>query len=146
MNNTNYQKITIGLPVYNGQKFIRRRLDSILNQTYSNFELLISDNASIDSTWKICQEYADKDNRIILYRQQENQGVHSNFKFVLEKSSANYFVWAAIDDLWNPNFLRKNMENLLSKKNVVGSVSKVKIFTDLEVMNSRKKIKRDYLS
>ena len=67
-------KISIGIPVYNGEKFIRKCIESVLQQTYKNFELIISDNASTDSTPDICKEFLKKDNRITFVRQNENMG------------------------------------------------------------------------
>ena len=75
-------EVSIGLPVYNGELFLKKALDSLLNQTYSNFELIISDNNSTDSTQKICQEYAKNDKRICYIHQEKNIGAFSNFSFV----------------------------------------------------------------
>ena len=76
-------KISIGMPVYQAEKYIRRALDSLLGQTYGNFELIISDNASTDETSKLCQEYANLDDRIKYVQQRINRGAASNFEFVL---------------------------------------------------------------
>ena len=76
-------KVSIGLPVYNGERFLKVKLDSILQQTHTNFELIISDNASTDKTENICIEYKNKDNRIKYFRQEKNFGVTLNFEFVL---------------------------------------------------------------
>ena len=121
---SNEHRLSIGLPVYNGEKFLQNRLDGILSQTFSDFELIISDNASTDSTADICKEYALKDNRILYIRQENNIGPFNNFKFVLDKAQNEYFVFAAVDDLWKPTFLEKNIKVLDSDDNVVGSVSK----------------------
>ena len=75
--------VSIGLPVYNGEKFLKKRIDSILNQTYENFELIISDNASTDNTRKICESYTKQDSRIRYVCQQKNIGAIENFKFLL---------------------------------------------------------------
>lgn len=96
--------VSIGLPVYNGIKFIRRSLDSLLSQTYPNYELIISDNHSNDGTWELLQIYAQSDKRISLYRQERNIGAFGNFGFVLSKAEGRYFMWAAVDDLWLPEF------------------------------------------
>ena len=81
---SNEHRLSIGLPVYNGEKFLQNRLDGILSQTFSDFELIISDNASTDSTADICKEYALKDNRILYIRQENNIGPFNNGKFVLD--------------------------------------------------------------
>ena len=77
-------KVSIGLIVYNGGKYLKNAIDSFLNQTFKNFEIIISDNASTDDTKKICQEYARLTNRIKYVRQVKNQGAIFNFKHVLE--------------------------------------------------------------
>lgn len=120
--------VTIGIPVFNGEKFIEKRLDSILSQSLKDFEIVISDNASLDNTSAICKEYAEKDNRIKYFRQKENIGPLQNFNFVLLQARSEFFVWAAVDDLWDEKFLSKNMEVLQSKKDVVGSLSKIVIY------------------
>ena len=93
------------MPVYNGELFIREALNSLLNQTFTDFELVISDNASTDGTEMICQEYADKDKRIRYVRQVQNRGATANFQFVLDAAVGKYFMWAAADDLQSSNFL-----------------------------------------
>ena len=118
--------VCIGVPVYNGEKFLKNALDSLLSQTFANFNLIISDNASTDSTQLICQEYAQKDKRIQYYRQTKNMGIILNHKFVLTKSTSKYFVWAAADDLWNNTFLEKNVKILENNKNFIGSISEIK--------------------
>ena len=124
----NNPKISIGLPVYNGENFLRRRLDSLLSQTYSNFEIIISDNASTDATQKICQEYSSKDPRIKYIRQKVNMGASWNWDFVLEQANCDFFVWAMVDDVMLPDFLEKNMKILSTNKNLVASAGKIKPF------------------
>lgn len=97
--------VAIGMPVYNGAKYIRNALDSLLAQTYADFELIISDNASTDDTEAICLEYTARDARIRYSRQASNIGSSSNFRFVLEQARGRYFMWAAADDFWAPNWL-----------------------------------------
>ena len=112
------------MPVYNGEKFLRNRLNSILNQSFSDFELIISDNASTDDTPKICEEYAKTDKRIRYIRQQKNMGVIWNFNFVLQQAKNDYFVWVAVDDIWNEEFLENLVPILQNFSNVVCSASK----------------------
>ncbi|MDO9207221.1 MAG: glycosyltransferase, partial [Sulfuricurvum sp.] len=97
--------VSIGMPVYNGEMFIQEALDSLLSQTFTDFELIISDNGSTDKTEAICHEYAAKDERIRYIRQPENRGAIANFQFVLDEATGKYFMWAAYDDLWAPDFL-----------------------------------------
>lgn len=105
-------KVSIGMPVYNGEKYIQDALNSLLEQTFSNFELIISDNCSTDGTAKICQEYALRDNRIIYHQQKTNIGAAANFGFVLDSACAPIFMWAAHDDKWTKGFLYNAMETL----------------------------------
>lgn len=111
------QMISIGMPVYNGEKYIKEALDSLLSQTYRDFELIISDNASTDSTQSICESYAIKDKRIRYIRQKNNIGPAANFKYVLDQASSEYFMWAAHDDLWEPSFIEKSLSILSTNPN-----------------------------
>lgn len=97
--------VSIGMPVYNGEEYIRDALDALLCQTFADFELIISDNASSDRTEAICREYAQRDARIIYFRQKENLGAAANFQFVLNRARAGLFMWAAYDDEWAKNYL-----------------------------------------
>jgi glycosyltransferase involved in cell wall biosynthesis len=125
LDSKNDPKISIGLPVYNGESYIRKRLESLLSQTFKDFELIISDNRSTDETPIICQEYAKNDKRIRYFRQEKNYGGTWNFNFVLQQAKFNYFVWAAVDDIWHPQFLEKNIKILESNKKIIGSIGKV---------------------
>lgn len=142
-------KITIGLPVYNGEKTICKTLDSISKQTFSDFKLIISDNNSIDDTMKICKEYNEKNSNVIYYRQKENMGGLENFKFVLNHVDSEYFVWLAADDWWEPTFLEKNLAILESNKEYVASISKIDYYDveqniDFSKNKNRLKIKKFY--
>jgi glycosyltransferase involved in cell wall biosynthesis len=108
---------SIGLPVYNGEKYIRQALDSLLAQDFKDFELIISDNASTDNTAEICKEYAKKDDRIRYYRNEVNIG-GDNFKKVLDLATAPYFMWAAADDVWQPDFLSSCVKMLDENKDI----------------------------
>ncbi len=103
------------MPVFNGGLYIEAALISILNQTYKNFELIISDNASIDDTEAICRKYTALDNRITYIKQSANKGGLANFFTVLSHASGEYFMWAAADDTWDSNWaetlLRVCIEN-----------------------------------
>lgn len=107
--------VSIGMPVYNGAQYIREALDSLLAQTFTDFELIISDNASTDATQSICEQYASRDPRICYVRQVENKGAVANFRFVLDCARADLFMWAAYDDLWAPNYLMDAMALLEDK-------------------------------
>jgi glycosyltransferase involved in cell wall biosynthesis len=102
--------VTIGLPVYNSERFIRQSLDSLLAQTYTDFVLVISDNASTDATAEICQQYAAKDSRIRYSRNPQNIGNPGNFNRVFRLATTPYLKWSTADDYWAPTFLERAVE------------------------------------
>ena len=99
--------VSIGLPVYNGARFLRRSLDALLGQSFGDFELVIADNASTDATPQIISEYAARDSRVRYMRSPVNAGVEANFRRVLTESSGRYFMWAGCDDWWAPTFVER---------------------------------------
>lgn len=125
-----YEKVDILMATYNGEKYIREQLDSILLQSYSEFNLIISDDCSSDKTRDILKEYKDKDSRIILYFQDENLGSNRNFEFLLSKVKNKYYMFSDQDDVWN-------------KDKVELSVIKAEeenadlVFTDLEIVDEK---------
>ena len=123
--NKELQKLSIGLPIFNGELFIHQAIKSILAQTFANFELIISDNASTDSTREICEKFAKQDNRIRYFRQESNIGIHKNFNFVLKQAKNEYFAWAAVDDHLDNDYMEKNIKILDSDKKIVSSVGKI---------------------
>ena len=104
--------VSVGLMVYNGGRFLRGTLDSLLSQTFTNFELIISDNCSTDDTSAICVEYAERDARIRYYRAERNMGAGWNTRRVLSLATAKYFKLAAHDDRCEPRFLERCVEAL----------------------------------
>ena len=104
--------VSIGLPVYNGEMYISRSINSILAQKYDNLELIISDNCSTDSTTEICKRYAEIDPRIKLTVNECNIGAFPNFLIALNKSSGKYFMFAAVDDFWAPQYLTTMVNEL----------------------------------
>ncbi len=139
-------KLSIGMPIFNAEKFLRNRLDSILSQTFFDFELIISDDASTDSTSNICREYLLKDKRIRYIRQEQNIGMSANFYFVLDKANAKYFCWAAQDDITLSGFIEKNIDALDNNKNLICSVSKIKfvgkVIDELIISKKDSKLKK----
>ena len=116
MKNDSCPLVSIGLPVFNGEKSLAQALDALLKQDYTNLEIIISDNGSTDRTSEICGEYLKKDSRLKYHRSEENLGAIWNFNRVFELSSGKYFMWAAHDDLRKPSFVRacvKRMEQWL---------------------------------
>lgn len=97
--------VTIGIPVYNRETLLGKTLDCLLAQTFQDFEILISDNASTDNTERVCRQYAAKDQRIRYVRQPYNLGILGNFTFVKDEARGKYFIWNSSDDLCEPEFI-----------------------------------------
>ncbi len=112
-------RVSIGLPVYNGELYLAESIESLLGQTFSDFELIISDNGSTDGTQGICEQYARRDDRIRYYREEENLGCAWNYNRVFELSRGEYFKWAADDDLHLSTFLAKAVEVLDRRSEVL---------------------------
>ena len=123
--------VSIGLATHNGQSYLREALDSLLAQTYRNFELVISDNASTDDTPWICEEYARKDRRIKYIRQKSNIGNARNFEFLKENARGEYFMWASDDDKRAPTFLEKCLAALDADPEAIGAITNLAYFDDL---------------
>jgi glycosyltransferase involved in cell wall biosynthesis len=107
-------RVSIGLPVYNGSRYLRQALDSVLAQSFQDFELVISDNASTDDTEAICRACAAQDARVRYYRVPQNQGVTWNFRQVVARSSGEFFLWMAHDDMLAPDYVERCLEALHS--------------------------------
>jgi glycosyltransferase involved in cell wall biosynthesis len=121
--------ISIGLPVYNGEKYLQKALDSLLLQTFHNFELIISDNASSDATPEICREYAARDCRVRYVRNEQNIGAAPNYNRVFELARGTYFKWMAHDDMLAPTYLERCVAVLDANPGVVLCHSKT-VFID----------------
>ena len=122
--------VSIGLPVFNGEKYLPHALDTLLGQTFSDFELIISDNASTDRTEQICLEYQGRDSRIIYHRQNENKGAAVNYNSVFQLSRAKYFKWAAADDMCGPEMLEQCVSILDSHPDAVLCYPKTNIIDE----------------
>ncbi len=112
-------KVTIGMPVYNGARTLGKTIDSLLAQTFTDFELLISDNASTDDTGEICKQYENNDTRLKYYRNDNNIGGLANFNRLVGLGSGSLFVWAACDDLWEPEYISELVHLLESNRDAV---------------------------
>jgi len=123
-------RVSIGLPVFNAEKYLEQALNSILDQTYKNFVLIISDNASTDCTQSICQVYQERDPRIQYYRNERNLGIAPNFRRAFQLSSSDYFKWAPYDDLIAPDFLSRCVSVLDQNPDVILVYSKVKVIDE----------------
>lgn len=120
-------RVSIGVPVYDGESYIAETLDSLLAQTFEDFELIICDNASTDRTEQICRTYADRDARIRYVRNAENVGAARNYRLAFELSSGEYFRWANCDDLFAPEGLARCVEVLDREPSVVLTYPKTKL-------------------
>jgi len=119
--------LSVGLFVHNGERFLEDALRSILNQTFRDFELIISDNSSTDRTGEISQDYAKRESRIRYYRSEKNMGAGWNMRRVYELATGKYFKWAAADDMLEPEFLRRCVEVLESDPACVVAYPKTRL-------------------
>ena len=111
--------ISVGLPVYNGEEFVDNVIESVLEQDYRELELIICDNASSDATARICQEWAERDNRVRYYRNEENIGALANFERTLKLARGSYFNWVGHDDAFDPTYLSEVVTYLEAHPDVV---------------------------
>ena len=126
------EKIDVLLATYNGEKYLKEQIDSILNQTYKNIHLIVSDDGSKDNTRAILEQYQKQDNRITIYFQEQNLGYIKNFEFLLEKVESDYYMLSDQDDVWLPEKIEKSMQTL---KNQNADL----VFGDLEVVDENLK-------
>jgi glycosyltransferase involved in cell wall biosynthesis len=112
-------RVSIGVPVYNGERFLEEALESLLSQTFEDFELTISDNASSDNTPDICRAYLRQDRRIRYMLNEKNIGVNRNYNRLFQVSSGEYFKWAAADDVCDPRLIARCVEVLDRDRTVV---------------------------
>ncbi len=115
----NHPRVSIGLPVYNGENYLAEAIDSILAQTFTDLELLISDNASTDRTEAICRAYAAQDERVIYVRNEKNMGASYNYNRLVPMARGEYFKWGAHDDLITPDFLQRCVDVLDADESIV---------------------------
>ena len=112
-------RVSIGLPVYNAERYLSLALDSLLQQTFRDFEIIISDNASTDETESICKEYVNRDSRIRYERNDKNLGAAANFNRVVDLARGEYFKWSAHDDIHLKYFLERCVHALDERKDAV---------------------------
>ena len=123
------EKIDILMATYNGKKYLKEQIESILNQTYTEFNLLISDDASTDNTMEILKQYAIKDTRIKIFKNENNQGLIRNFESLLNKVTCKYYMLADQDDIWNKDKIEKSIKKIEDTNSNL-------VFCDLEVVDS----------
>src|SRR5437763_2680466 len=111
-------RVTIGMPVYNGEHFLSDAIESIRGQTFQDIEIVISDNCSTDRTAQICEDYARTDRRIRYYRNPKNMGAGYNHTRVAELARGEFFKWQSRDDLCDRTFLQRCVDVLDSQPDV----------------------------
>ncbi len=126
-------KVTIVIPVYNGEKYVKFAIDSAINQTYKNLEVLVVDDGSTDATEKIAKSYGDK----IRYIKKKNGGVSSALNLAIKKMTGEYFSWLSHDDVYEPNKVECEI-NYLKKNNYLGK--KVIVFSDYNLIDKKGKL------
>jgi len=124
MNNKKTPTVTLGMPVYNGENYLENTLDSILAQTYTDFELIITDNASTDRTQEICEAYAARDSRIRYIRNAENLGAAPNYNLSFQLAAGKYFKWVAHDDPNAPTCIELCVQMLESHPDAILSYAR----------------------
>ena len=120
--------VSILLPTYNGEKYLKEQIESILNQTYKDIKLVISDDCSSDNTVNILKQYEQQDSRIELYIQPKNMGVVKEIEFLLQKVETPFYMLADQDDYWLPEKVEKSLETLIKNNADL-------VFGDLEVVD-----------
>ena len=123
-------KVSIGLPVYNGENYLELALQSLLDQTFPDLEIIVSDNGSTDRTDAICRQYAAQDSRIRYYRNEKNLGASRNFNLTFERARVQYFKWAAHDDLVAPTYVQRCVEVMDEDPSVVLCFSRTQVIDD----------------
>ena len=125
INNT--PKVTVGIPVYNGENFIEETIKSLLSQTFQDFELLISDNASTDATEQICRSYAAQDSRVRYYRNEQNLGLSRNFNRIFQLAAGQYVKLTSSDDICAPELLERCVDFLDHNPSVAVCYTRIQI-------------------
>jgi glycosyltransferase involved in cell wall biosynthesis len=123
-------RVSIGLPVFNGSEYLQEALNSLLAQTFADFELIIADNASTDNTQTICEEYVARDPRVRYYRNDKNIGAMQNWYYTFRLSSGEFFLGAAHDDVFHPEFLRQCVTAFDQAPEVVVCYPKTKVIDE----------------
>ena len=123
-------RVSIGIPVYNGEKYLAEAIDSALSQTYADFEVVISDNASTDATPEICRSFSEKDDRVRYVRNSENLGASPNYRRVFELARGEYFCWMPADEAMLPRYLEKLVAVLDTESDVILAFPHYRIRSD----------------
>jgi glycosyltransferase involved in cell wall biosynthesis len=120
------------MPAYNAEAWLASALESLQKQTFDDFELIVSDNASTDGTVQIAQAFAKNDSRIRVLRHDRNVGANGNYRAVLMAANADLFKWAAVNDLCAPRFLELCVDALDKDMDAVLAYPRTLLFEDSE--------------
>ena len=126
---TNLPLITVGIPTYNGEKYLSQAITSVLNQTYQNLEIIISDNCSTDNTESIVNSAIKNDNRIKYFKHSCNIGYINNFNSIPLKSSGDYFIFFADDDIYDKDFIKILFQEFQKDSSITLAIGSVKLIT-----------------
>ncbi|HLM66288.1 MAG TPA: glycosyltransferase family A protein, partial [Longimicrobium sp.] len=129
MQENHVPKVSIGMPVYNGEPLVRQALESVLSQSFADFELIISDNGSTDGSTELLRGVAASDPRVRYFRQEPPIRAYDNFRFVLEQARGEYFMWAAHDDTRDPDFVAKLVAALQDNREAVLAFGDLNVVT-----------------
>ena len=127
------EKIDILMATYNGQMYLREQIESILNQTYKNFNLYICDDCSSDNTLNILREYESKDDRVKVFVNNKNLGSTENFKKLLGLVKNSLYMFSDQDDIWNNDKIEKTYCKLVEENADL-------VFTDLTIVDKEKNV------
>lgn len=128
--NSSRPRVSIGLPVRNGARYLGEAVDSLLKQSYTDFELIISDNASTDETEAICRAYAAQDPRVRYYRSNQDVGLANNYNYLFIRARGEYFKWAAADDVHEADYLARCLDVLERDPSVVLAYAKARFIDE----------------
>ena len=151
------KKVSICLPIYNGEKFLAEAIESVLAQSHDNFELLIADDRSSDQSYALAESYAKKDKRIVLWINETNTGIFANYNECLKRASGDYIKLFAQDDILENNCVEKLATVLQERKNISlvscartiidndGEASAVEKFFEQDISISGTQVIKDYV-
>ncbi|MBK9571040.1 MAG: glycosyltransferase family 2 protein [Chitinophagaceae bacterium] len=137
--------VTVGIPTYNRPAGLEKTLQCILAQSYRNLEVIVSDNCSTDETvLPLLKKYAALDSRVTFFVQEKNRSIVPNFQFLLDKAKGDYFMWAADDDNWDPNFIEVCVQGLQTNPDVVLCMTDLKL-TRVDGVSGDSKLNRSFM-